>query len=180
MAILDIFKRKQQTANESNTLFGQTALGNNIVRNAGSPPQAQSSQLLYVTTSSVSDSGRIVDMSVLSRNSTIMSCVGIIGRALSQLPIKIMAYDDNGKLVDEINNPDIGSRDKIKAKQVLSLLQNPNKLNWIFLKSEQLIQIIQMDSVSPSLKIVKFILLRVYLVLKRSKKFSEIISNMNY
>ena len=126
MALLDIFKRKQQVTNESNTLFGQTALGNNIVRNAGSPQQAQSSQLLYVTTSSVSDSGRIVDMSVLSRNSTIMSCVGIIGRALSQLPIKVMAYGDDGKLVDAISDPDVGSRDKIKAKQVLSLLQNPN------------------------------------------------------
>lgn len=34
MAITDIFKRKSnKNASESNTLFGQTALGNNILRN---------------------------------------------------------------------------------------------------------------------------------------------------
>ena len=31
MAILDIFKRKDVGQKEANTLFGQTALGNNIV-----------------------------------------------------------------------------------------------------------------------------------------------------
>ncbi len=31
MGILDVFKRKETVKRESNTLFGQTALGNNIV-----------------------------------------------------------------------------------------------------------------------------------------------------
>lgn len=124
MAILDIFKSK--TTKESNSLFGQTALGNNIIRNAGSPNQTVSNQLLYVTTSSTNEAGRIVDMSVLSRNSTIMSCVGIKARALAQLPIKIMAYTDDGSLVDACLSEKVSVRDKAKAKSVLSLLENPN------------------------------------------------------
>lgn len=124
MAILDIFKSK--TTKESNTLFGQTALGNNVIRNAGSPTQSVSNQLLYVTTSSSSEAGRVVDMSVLSRNSTIMSCVGVKARALAQLPIKIMANTDDGSLVDAVLSDKVTARDKAKAKSVLTLLQSPN------------------------------------------------------
>ena len=124
MAIFDMFKSK--TTNESNTLFGQTALGNNVIRNAGSPTQSVSNQLLYVTTSSSSEAGRVVDMSVLSRNSTIMSCVGVKARALAQLPIKIMSNTDDGSLVDAVLSDRVTARDKAKAKSVLALLQNPN------------------------------------------------------
>lgn len=127
MAILDIFKSKtQKNAKESNTLFGQTALGNNVIRNAGAQQYASSNQLLYVTTSSSTEAGRIVDMSVLSRNSTIMSCIGVKARALSQLPIKIMATTDDGSLVDALLSDKVSTRDKTKAKSVLSLLNNPN------------------------------------------------------
>lgn len=127
MAILDIFKRKQSNnAQESNTLFGQTALGNNILRNIKSQGTQSNNQLLYVTTSSVNTAGRVIDMSVLSRNSTVMACVGAKARALAQLPIKIMAYDDSGKLVDAILSSNVSPRDKSKAKAVLNLLTNPN------------------------------------------------------
>lgn len=127
MAILDIFKRKSNTnASESNTLFGQTALGNNILRNVSGQKQQANNQLLYVTTSSVNTAGRVVDMSVLSRNSTVMACVNAKARALAQLPIKIMAYDENGKLVDAVISPNVSARDKAKAKAVYSLLNNPN------------------------------------------------------
>ena len=128
MAIFDIFKRKSNNSQESNTLFGQTALGNNVLRNVSNPKNVPASnQLLYVTTSGVTESGRIVDMSVLSRNSTVMSCIGAKARALAQLPIEIMAYDDNtGKLVNAITDQSVGSRDKIKAKQIYSLLTAPN------------------------------------------------------
>jgi hypothetical protein len=40
MAILDIFKSKQKNSTESNTLFGQTALGNVVLRNANQPATA--------------------------------------------------------------------------------------------------------------------------------------------
>lgn len=127
MAILDIFKRKSNAnASESNTLFGQTALGNNILRNVSGQKQQANNQLLYVTTSSVNTAGRVVDMSVLSRNSTVMACVNAKARALAQLPIKIMAYDENGKLVDAVISPNVSARDKAKAKAVYSLLNNPN------------------------------------------------------
>jgi hypothetical protein len=33
MGILDIFKGKKQIQKESNTLFGQTQLGNNVILN---------------------------------------------------------------------------------------------------------------------------------------------------
>jgi len=111
---------------ESNTLFGQTALGNNILRNAGAKQYSSASQLLYVTTSSSTQAGRIVDMSVLSRNSTVMSCVGAKARAISQLPIKIMAYAEDGTMVDATTNKGVSARDKAKARSVLNLLQNPN------------------------------------------------------
>lgn len=126
MAILDIFKRKQTNTTESNTLFGQTALGNNVLRNVNSSPTSASYQLLYVTTSAVTNAGRTVDMSVLSRNSTIMSCIGLKARAISQLPIKVMAYGEDGTLVDACTSPNVSKRDQAKARSVVSLLQNPN------------------------------------------------------
>ena len=127
MAITDIFKRKSnKVTQESNTLFGQTALGNNIFRNVQGQGYQATNQLLYVTTSSVNTAGRPVDMSMLSRNSTVMACVNAKARALAQLPIKIMAYDENGKLVDAVTDPNVSSRDKAKAKAVLNLLSDPN------------------------------------------------------
>ena len=124
MALLDIFNRKNKNSKESNTLFGQTALGNNILRNTGAAQALQ--QMLYVTTSSATQAGRIVDMSVLSRNSTVMACLAVKARALSQLPVQIMAYNDKDILVNACHDPSIGARDKFKARQVYNLLANPN------------------------------------------------------
>jgi HK97 family phage portal protein len=126
MAILDIFKKKQNNSTESNTLFGQTALGNNVLRSANSYPTSAAYQLLYVTTSSVTEAGRTVDMSMLSRNSTIMSCIGVKARAISQLPVKVMAYGNDGTLVDAATDKSVSKRDQAKARSVISLLQNPN------------------------------------------------------
>jgi HK97 family phage portal protein len=126
MGILDIFSRKKSLKKESNTLFGQTQLGNNVIYQGAGGRQTVSQQLLYVTTGSTTAAGRPLDMSVLSRNSTVMSCVGVKARALAQLPISIMSKDDNGVFVNAIKSDKVGTRDKTKAKQVLSLLQNPN------------------------------------------------------
>lgn len=126
MGILDIFSKKQSVNNESNTLFGQTQLGNNVVYQGDGGRQTVSQQLLYVTTSSVTSAGRTVDMSTLSRNSTVMACVGVKARALGQLPIKVMYQLDDGTYVDAIKSDIVGARDKAKAKQVLNLLTNPN------------------------------------------------------
>ena len=49
MGVLDIFRRKDKTSNESNTLFGQTQLGNNVVYQGTGGRQTVSTQLLYVT-----------------------------------------------------------------------------------------------------------------------------------
>ncbi len=125
MAIFDIFKRKN-TQSESNTLFGQTALGNNIVYQGSDKRAGVNTQILYVTTASTTTAGRPVDMSVLTRNSTIMSCVGVKARALAQLPIKICCETADGKSVDAIRGEGVGARDKAKAKQVAKLLGNPN------------------------------------------------------
>jgi HK97 family phage portal protein len=127
MAILDIFKRKQVSSNESNALFGQTALGNNVLRNVGSKPSSASYQLLYVTTGSSTTAGRPVDMTMLSQNSTVMACVGAKARALAQLPIKVMAYNEDGTLVDATLNKGISKRDQAKARAVAALLSEPNK-----------------------------------------------------
>jgi len=126
MGILDIFKRKNIQQNESNTLFGQTQLGNNVIYQGQAGRQTVSQQLLYVTTASTTSAGRPVDMTVLSRNSTVMACVGVKARALAQLPIRVMYKSDSGEFVDAIESDKVGNRDKAKAKQILSLLQQPN------------------------------------------------------
>ena len=126
MGLFDVFKAKKPAVQESNTLFGQTVLGNNVVYQGNNGKQTASQQLLYVTTSSSTQAGRVVDMSMLSRNSTVMACVGAKARALAQLPIKVMYKADDGTFVDALKSDKVGSRDKAKAKQVASLLDDPN------------------------------------------------------
>lgn len=124
--IPDIFKPKAKKSDESNTLFGQTALGNNILYQGQNNRPTVSTQILYVTTSSSTTAGRPVDTSLLSRNSTVMTCVGVKARAISQLPIRIMAKGKDGQLVDALLDESVGPRDKNKARAVLNLLQQPN------------------------------------------------------
>jgi len=125
MAILDIFKRNKNQ-NEANTLFGQTALGNNIVWNGSDKNPAVNTQILYVTTGATNQAGRPVDMSLLTRNSTIMACVAAKARALSQLPIRVVSQAEDGSYVDADKSESVGKRDKDKAKQVTKLLAQPN------------------------------------------------------
>lgn len=124
MGILDVFKGKKVT--ESNSLFGQTALGNNIVYQGSNQKPTVNTQILYVTTSSATNAGRPVDMSMLTRNSTVMACVGTKARALAQLPIRVMCEMDDGAYLDAVKSTEVGPRDKAKAKQVAALLNAPN------------------------------------------------------
>ena len=127
MAILDIFKRKDTAkTSEANVLFGQQALGNNVVYQTNAQGRLSNSQVLFVTTSAVNDAGRVIDISSLTRNSTVMSCVGAKARALSQLPITVMAELEDGTKVNAINDERVGRRDKDKARQILNLLKRPN------------------------------------------------------
>ena len=125
MGILDVFKRKNNGLKESNTVLGQQQLGNQVVYGTNRQGSA-GQQLLYVTTSSQTVAGRQVDLSLLTRNSTIMACVGVKARTLAQLPVAIMYKADNGEFVDALKADSVGTRDKTKAKQVLNLLNNPN------------------------------------------------------
>ena len=125
MGMFDIFKGKK-SPNESNTLFGQTALGNNIVFQGNNKVPNVNTQILYVTTASTTNAGRPVDMSVLTRNSTIMACIGLKARSLAQLKINIMCEMEDGKFSNAITGSDVGTRDKAKAKQVYKLLSSPN------------------------------------------------------
>ena len=126
MAIFDIFKRNDKKSVESNSLFGQTALGNNILYQGNSQNPNVNTQILYVTTGSTNNAGRPVDISLLSRNSTIVACVAAKARALSQLPIRVVSQTDDGAYVDAIKSETVGPRDKAKAKQVANLLAQPN------------------------------------------------------
>ena len=126
MGMLDIFRGKKAVQNESNTVFGQTQLGNNVIYQGQGGKQTTGMQLLYVTTSSTTAAGRTVDISVLTRNSTVMACVGVKARALAQLPKSVMVKLPDGSMVDAITSDKVGSRDKVKAKQVLNLLMTPN------------------------------------------------------
>ncbi len=124
--MLDIFKSKKQIQKESNTLFGQTQLGNNVIYQGAAGRQTVSQQLLYVTTGSTTSAGRPIDMSVLSRNSTVMACVGAKARTLAQLPIRVMYKSENGDFIDAVEDKSVSAREKAKAKQVLNLLRTPN------------------------------------------------------
>jgi len=126
MALLDIFRGNKQVQKESNTVFGQTQLGNNVIYQGQGGKQTTGMQLLYVTTSSATAAGRTVDISVLTRNSTVMACVGVKARALAQLPKQVMAKLPDGSMVDAITSDKVGSRDKARAKQALNLLYTPN------------------------------------------------------
>jgi len=125
MAILDIFKRKSVAQNESNTVLGQLQLGNQVIYGTANNGQT-AQQLLYVTTSSTTVAGRVLDISALTRNSTVMACVGAKARALAQCSLAIMSKQDDGTFVDALRDESVGARDRAKAKQVLNLLQNPN------------------------------------------------------
>ena len=124
MGIFDVFAKKKGVQNESNTVLGQLQLGNQVIM--GQNKQQPSQQLLYVTTSSTTTAGRVLDMSALTRNSTVMGCVGVKARALSQCGISIMSKNEDGSFTDAVLDPNVGARDKAKAKQVLNLLQSPN------------------------------------------------------
>ena len=126
MALLDIFRSNKQVKTESNTVFGQTQLGNNVIYQGQGGRQTAGMQLLYVTTSSVTTAGRTVDISVLTRNSTVMACVGVKARTLSQLPKAVMVKMPDGSMVNALTSDKVSSRDKVKAKQVLNLLYTPN------------------------------------------------------
>ena len=125
MAILDIFKRKNKGLDEANTVLGQLQLGNQVLYGTSNGGQT-AAQLLYVTTSSTTVAGRVLDISALTRNSTVMACVGAKARALAQCSLSVMSKADDGTFVDALRDPNVGARDKTKAKQVLNLLQNPN------------------------------------------------------
>ena len=124
MGIRDFFSGKKAAQNESNAVLGQLQLGNQVVMGGQKGHPAQ--QLLYVTTSSTTTAGRVMDLSGLTRNSTVMGCVGVKARALAQCGISVMSKAEDGTFVDAIKDESVGARDKQKAKQVLNLLQNPN------------------------------------------------------
>lgn len=124
MGIFDKF-RKKPTQNESNSLFGNTVLGNNVMLR-GKGQGYGSNQLLYVTTSAVNEAGRSLDITTLARNSTVMACVGTKARALAQLPVKIMSRQADGTLVDTQTEPGVPEREKNRAKSILNLLAQPN------------------------------------------------------
>jgi HK97 family phage portal protein len=124
MGIFDRF-RKKPTQNESNSLFGNTVLGNNVMLR-GKGQGYGSNQLLYVTTSAVNEAGRSLDITTLARNSTVMACVSTKARALAQLPVKIMSRQADGTLVDTQTEPGVPEREKNRAKSILNLLAQPN------------------------------------------------------
>jgi HK97 family phage portal protein len=82
--------------------------------------------MLYVTTGSATNAGRPVDMSMLSRNSTVIACAAVKARALAQLPVQIMAYNKDDAFVNACHDKSILTREMAKARAVYNLLDNPN------------------------------------------------------
>ena len=125
MALFDIFRRKNKGLDEANTVLGQMQLGNQVIYGT-SLKQQTANQLLYVTTSSTTTAGRPLDISGLTRNSTVMSCVNVKARTLAQCSVEVYSRADDGTLVNALTAENVGPRDKAKAKQVLNLIKNPN------------------------------------------------------
>ena len=125
MGILDVFRGKKTVQNEANNVLGQMQLGNQVLYSTANKVPT-TSQLLYVSTSGSTVAGRTIDMTLLTRNSTIMACVGVKARALAQLPMSVVYETDDGTFVDAIKDSEVGARDKAKAKQVLALMNQPN------------------------------------------------------
>jgi HK97 family phage portal protein len=131
MGMFDIFKRKDTLQRESNTVLGQLQLGNQVVYGT-TVKQPTANQLLYVTTSSQTVAGRVLDISALTRNSTVMSCVNVKARTLAQCAIEVYSRADDGTLVNALTDENVTARDKAKAKQVINLLQNPNNFQTAY------------------------------------------------
>ena len=113
--------------NNTNSVFGQTQLGNLALLSSYLGKGGwQSNQAVYVTTSAVTDAGRVIDLSTVTRNPTSMSCVNFKARTLAQLPPEIYFKTAQGRKVNALTHPDVGPRDLAKAKQVISLLEGPN------------------------------------------------------
>jgi len=125
MGILDVFRGKKTVQNEANNVLGQMQLGNQVLYSTANKVPT-TSQLLYVSTSGSTVAGRTIDMTLLTRNSTIMACVGVKARALAQLPMSVVYEADDGTFVDAVKDSEVGARDKAKAKQVLALMNQPN------------------------------------------------------
>ena len=125
MALFDIFRRKNKGLDEANTVLGQMQLGNQVIYGT-SLKQQTANQLLYVTTSSTTTAGRPLDISGLTRNSTVMSCVNVKARTLAQCSVEVYSRADDGTPVNALTAENVGPRDKAKAKQVLNLIKNPN------------------------------------------------------
>jgi HK97 family phage portal protein len=162
MGILDIFSKNKTTKNESNSLFGQQQLGNQVALQGNKGSFVGNNQLLYVTTASETQAGRTVNVSVLSQNSTVMTCVAIKARALAQCSVNVMYKTEDGTFVDALKSDKAGMRDKNKARQVLSLLQNPNNFQsqyeffyqlsqWLDLTGETYTLLWRKDQTNPSL-----------------------------
>ena len=119
--------KKKKNVQESNAVFGQTTLGNLALLSSYLGKGGwKSNQAVYVTTSAVTDAGRVIDVSTLTRNSTVMSCVNFKARTLAQLPLQIYFKTADGRKVDALLDEAVGPRDLSKAKQVISLLDGPN------------------------------------------------------
>ena len=120
-------KKTQNTHNEADAVFGQTTLGNLALLSSYLGKGGwKSNQAVYVTTSAVTDAGRVIDISTLTRNSTVFSCVSFKARTLAQLPLQIYYKTPDGRKVDALLDETVGPRDLARAKQVISLLDGPN------------------------------------------------------
>ena len=117
----------KKTHKESNAVFGQTTLGNLALLSSYLGKGGwKSNQAVYVTTSAVTDAGRVIDVSTLTRNSTVMSCVNFKARTLAQLPLQIYYKTADGRKVDALIDENVGARDLARAKQIIGLLDGPN------------------------------------------------------
>ena len=116
------------TQDENNSLFGQTQLGNDVLR-IGSAKQTggfASAQTLYVTTSGQSQSGITINTQFLSQNSTVLSCMMKKAQAIAQLPVNVMYQLPDGRKVNALTHKEVPNADRKRAQQVMGLLNNPN------------------------------------------------------
>ena len=148
---MGFFSKDKKNTKELNQVFSNPALGNLVLRLPPGGPkgsgQGDYGAYLYPSLAGVTQSGIVVSIDTLTRNSTVATCLQTIARSIAQCPIYIGYKEDDGSLTHATRNPNIGERDATRAKALESLLSRPNQfqtpyelifqlINWTELTGE--------------------------------------------
>ena len=95
-------ERVLKNLTEANSFFGHKpnlVMMSYALTRADGSAQGYKAKSCTLTTSAVTQAGRVVDTSLLGRNATAMTCVNLKARTIAQLPLKVMCKLEDGSIV---------------------------------------------------------------------------------